>query len=225
MYDWSVFCDFQGGAFYSVESVDAARKCYLNSWLPILYATVVWWSNGGGYENVLSEKSDSRVVLQDGGNLGLTTPRQGAPAASAEDINRARFSLFFGLAMEALCQLRGDDISDDQSVIICLKAAQKILELDWSKAVMCSNRAYPREILNIMHRIVLTRENPLVQVEALQVVKSVLQAASDCFQQEGRKRNKETAAGDAETMEVTDVGEGGGCFVASWGKCRGCLYR
>lgn len=113
--------------------------------------------------------------------------------------------------MEALCQLRSDDVSDDQSVITCLKAAQKVLELDWSKAAMCGDPACPREILNIMHRIVLTRENPAVQTEALQVVNSVLQAASDRFQQENRRRNKDSAMAEAsvETTDISDVGEGG----------------
>ena len=107
---------FAGGAFYSVESIDAARKVYQNAWLPILYATVTWWSSGGGYENVLNEKSDSRLMVQDGGTLGLGSPRPGVTPPTAEDINKARFNLFFGTAMEALCQLRNDAISDDQSV-------------------------------------------------------------------------------------------------------------
>ncbi|XP_055352546.1 HEAT repeat-containing protein 5B-like isoform X2 [Paramacrobiotus metropolitanus] len=201
----------EGGAFYSVESIDAARKCYQNCWLPILYATVTWWSGGGGYENVLLEKPDSRLAVQDGGNLGLATPRAGVAPLPAEEINRARFSLFFGAAMEALCQSRSDDISDDQSMITCLKAAQTVLELDWSKAALCTDMNCPRETLNIMHRVVLTRENPAVQAEALQVVKSVLQAASDCFQQENRKKNKD--GGENTENETTvgfyDIGEGG----------------
>ncbi|OWA50765.1 HEAT repeat-containing protein 5B [Hypsibius exemplaris] len=203
----------EGGAFYSVESIDAARKVYQSSWLPILYATVTWWSSGGGYENVLNEKPDGRLAVQDGGNLGLGMPRPGVTPPTAEEINRARFSLFFGTAMEALCQLRSDDVSDDESVMTCLKAAQKVLELDWSKLAMCADPNCPKEILNIMHRIVLTRENPVVQNEALQVVKIVLQAATDFIQQESRKKTKEASVdGQNETttmVDISDFGEGG----------------
>ena len=126
-------------------------------------------------------------------------------------LDRARFNLFFGTAMEALCQLRNDDVSNDESVMICLKTAQKVLELDWSKLAMCNDPRCPREILNIMHRIVLTRENPLLQQEALQVVRIVLQAATDFIQQESRKKVKD-APGDGQTETTdnsADSGEGG----------------
>ena len=91
--NWGLIIFFReviGGAFYSVESIDAARVVYRNAWLPILYATVTWWSNGGGYENVLNEKPDGRlsVAVQDGGNLGLGTPRPDVTPPTAEEINR-----------------------------------------------------------------------------------------------------------------------------------------
>ena len=96
--------------------------------------------------------------------------------------------------------------------------AQKVLELDWSKLAMCGDSACPREILNIMHRIVLTRENPAVQSEALQIVKVVLQAVSEYVQQEGRKKSKEASGdgmGEGQTEVMTDAGEGGKLLISN----------
>ena len=53
---------YEGGAFYTNDTIELARPHYQDTWTPILHAACIWFSQGGGRENVSSEKIELDVT-------------------------------------------------------------------------------------------------------------------------------------------------------------------
>merc|ERR1719219_1591961 len=99
---------YEGGAFYTMDTIELARPHYKSTWAPILAAAAIWLSRGGGFDNVSMEKTELDVTGS--GNIGLG-PANATSSADPEEINRSRFHLLLGVSMEALCSPRTGDLS------------------------------------------------------------------------------------------------------------------
>ena len=73
------------------------------TWAPILHAASIWFSQGGGLENISAEKVELDVTGS--ANIGLG-PANATSSGDTEEINRSRFNLLLGVSMEALCTPR-----------------------------------------------------------------------------------------------------------------------
>ena len=54
---------YEGGAFYTNDTIELARPHYRAAWPPILQAASIWFSEGGGQANVESEKVELYLCL------------------------------------------------------------------------------------------------------------------------------------------------------------------
>ena len=117
---------YEGGAFYTMDTIELARPHYKATWAAVLAAAATWLARGHGFENVTQEKTELDVTGS--GNIGLgpanATSRShnldlsnlweiifpltnlAAGSSDPEEINRSRFHLLLGISMEALCSPR-----------------------------------------------------------------------------------------------------------------------
>ncbi|KAM3852279.1 HEAT repeat-containing protein 5A [Vipera latastei] len=191
----------EGGAFYAAETIENARPHYQNAWAQILHATSLWLASTG----FLVGDSDEGLT-----NLSRpvtpTSMCQDSRAAvkSPEDVNTDRFHLVLGISVEFLCSPRSDETMEN--ITACLDALQVLLEVSWPRAKIGSDQELSVELLNVLHRLILTRESPDIQLSALQVVQQILFAAQVHIKEKRRSAEVDDGAEEKETLP--EFGEG-----------------
>ena len=114
---------FDGGAFYSNDTAESARKHYKATWTPILEAAAVWLTYGGGFDNMA--ESEEVEEADEAANAAVKS--------SPEDVSRDRFHLLLGVCVEALSNTRSaSDLTKDQ-VLGCLKSLAALLDSPWAR--------------------------------------------------------------------------------------------
>ncbi|XP_029140007.1 HEAT repeat-containing protein 5A, partial [Protobothrops mucrosquamatus] len=193
----------EGGAFYAAETIENARPHYQNAWAQILHATALWLTSTGflvgdsdeGLTN-LSRPVTPTSMCQD------STSR--AAVKSPEDVNTDRFHLVLGISVEFLCSPRSDETMEN--ITACLDALQVLLEVSWPRAKIGSDQELSVELLNVLHRLILTRESPDIQLAALQVVQQILFATQEHIKEKRRSAEVDDGAEEKETLP--EFGEG-----------------
>lgn len=193
----------EGGAFYTAETIENARPHYYNSWALILYATSLWLTSTGfivadpdeGVTN-LSRPVTPTTMCQD----SSTRPSVKSP----EDVNTDRFHLILGISVEFLCSPRSDAAMEN--IIACLHALQALFDVPWPRSKIGGDQELAVELLNVLHRLILTRESPDIQLTALEVVRLILFAAQEHVKE--KRRSAEVDDGAAEKETLPEFGEG-----------------
>lgn len=193
----------EGGAFYTAETIENARPHYYNSWALILYATSLWLTSTGfivadpdeGVTN-LSRPVTPTTMCQD----SSTRPSVKSP----EDVNTDRFHLILGISVEFLCSPRSDAAMEN--FIACLHALQALFDVPWPRSKIGGDQELAVELLNVLHRLILTRESPDIQLAALEVVRLILFAAQEHVKE--KRRSAEVDDGAAEKETLPEFGEG-----------------
>ncbi|XP_031449649.1 HEAT repeat-containing protein 5A isoform X2 [Phasianus colchicus] len=193
----------EGGAFYTAETIENARPHYYNSWALILYATALWLTSTGfivadpdeGVAN-LSRPVTPTTMCQD----SSTRPSVKSP----EDVNTDRFHLILGISVEFLCSPRSDAAMEN--IIACLHALQALFDVPWPRSKIGGDQELAVELLNVLHRLILTRESPDIQLAALEVVRLILFAAQEHVKE--KRRSAEVDDGAAEKETLPEFGEG-----------------
>uniref|UniRef100_A0A8C3DVH7 HEAT repeat-containing protein 5A n=1 Tax=Corvus moneduloides TaxID=1196302 RepID=A0A8C3DVH7_CORMO len=186
----------EGGTFYTAETIENARPHYYNSWALILYATALWLTSTGfivvdpdeGVTN-LSRPVTPTTMCQDSSTRPLVK--------SPEDVNTDRFHLILGISVEFLCSPRSDAAMEN--IIACLHALQALFDVPWPRSKIGGDQLGV-ELLNVLHRLILTRESPDIQLAALEVVRLILFAAQE------HVKEKRRSAEEKETLP--EFGEG-----------------
>ncbi|XP_037078584.1 HEAT repeat-containing protein 5B-like [Pollicipes pollicipes] len=195
-----------GGAFYTNDTVEAARPYYRTSWPAVLHAAAIWL-HAGGFENVHTEKVG--IDVQGSTNLGIG-PTNAASGRSPDDINTDRFHLLFGICMEALCNPRSSE--PVPVVVTCLRALCRLVSSPWPRRLLSASPALTVELLNVQHRLLLTRESALVHLLVMRVVRRVVTAAQESLDAAKRRRLKDLMPANQEPQEHKELdllGEGG----------------
>ncbi|NXJ12272.1 HTR5A protein, partial [Odontophorus gujanensis] len=193
----------EGGAFYTAETIDNARPHYYNSWALILYATALWLTSTGftvadpdeGVNN-LSRPVTPTTMCQDSSSR--------PSVKSPEDVNSDRFHLILGISVEFLCSPRSDAAMEN--IIACLHALQTLFDVPWPRSKIGGDQELAVELLNVLHRLILTRESPDIQLAALEVVRLILFAAQEHVKE--KRRSAEVDDGAAEKETLPEFGEG-----------------
>ncbi|XP_025942256.1 HEAT repeat-containing protein 5A isoform X1 [Apteryx rowi] len=193
----------EGGTFYTAETIENARPHYYNSWALILYATALWLTSTGfiivdpdeGVTN-LSRPVTPTTMCQDSSSRPLVK--------SPEDVNTDRFHLILGITVESLCSPRSDAAMEN--IIACLRALQALFEVPWPRSKIGGDQELGVELLNVLHRLILTRESPDIQLAALEVVRLILFAAQEHVKE--KRRSAEVDDGAAEKETLPEFGEG-----------------
>ena len=76
---------YEGGAFYTNDTLELSRPHYKATWATILQAACIWFSGGGGLENISSEKIELDVTGS--ANIGLG-PANATSSGDPDQINR-----------------------------------------------------------------------------------------------------------------------------------------
>ncbi|XP_037534116.1 HEAT repeat-containing protein 5B [Nematolebias whitei] len=185
----------EGGAFYTPETIDTARLHYRNSWAPVLHAVALWLSSTGfgageDQEDVSSAPSKS--------------PEGSSKTRTFEESVNDRMHLLLGVSIEFLCFPRPEE--PIEHVMSCLQALSTLLESPWAKKHIAEDQLLAVELLNVLHRLLLTRDPPGVQLQVTTVVQETIRAAQDHLQQLRTRRGKEEE-GEKDCQPV--LGEGG----------------
>ncbi|XP_006890037.1 PREDICTED: HEAT repeat-containing protein 5A-like isoform X1 [Elephantulus edwardii] len=193
----------EGGAFYTAETGEHAKFHYHNSWALILHATALWLTS-----------TDFVLADQDEGASNLSRPvtptsmcqgsSSGATVKSPEDVYTDRFHLILGISVEFLCSLRSD--ATMESITACLHALQALLDVPWPRSKIGSDQDLGIELLNVLHRVILTRESPSIQLASLEVVRQIICAAQEHVKE--KRRSAEVDDGAAEKETLPEFGEG-----------------
>uniref|UniRef100_A0A8C7I198 HEAT repeat-containing protein 5A n=1 Tax=Oncorhynchus kisutch TaxID=8019 RepID=A0A8C7I198_ONCKI len=189
-----------GGAFYTPETIDTARLHYRGSWAPVLHAVALWLSStsfGEGEEEapaVPPQASGAPVYPQ--GNPG--------PTQSLEDLIKDRMHLMLGVSIEFLCFPRAEE--PIEHVMSCLQALCTLLDSPCARTHISEDQLLGVELLNVLHRLLLTRDPPAVQLQVTAVVQETIRAAQDHLTQQRDTQGKE---GGGEKDALSLRGEGG----------------
>lgn len=193
----------EGGAFYTAETSENAKLHYSNSWALILHATALWLTSTGFVVADPDEGAShlSRPVTPTSMCQGSSS---GAPVKSPEDVYTDRVHLILGISVEFLCSLRAD--ATMESITACLHALQALLDVPWPRCKIGSDQDLGIELLNVLHRVILTRESPSIQLASLEVVRQIICAAQEHVKE--KRRSAEVDDGAAEKETLPEFGEG-----------------
>ncbi|XP_042082253.1 HEAT repeat-containing protein 5B [Haplochromis burtoni] len=159
-----------GGAFYTPETIDTARLHYRSSWAPVLHAVALWLNSTGfgagvGQEEVSSAPSKPPGLPQ-GGSSTIKT---------FEESVKDRMHLMLGVSIEFLCFPRPEE--PIEHVMSCLRALCTLLETPCAKTHIADDQMLAVELLNVLHRLLLTRDPPAVQLQVTAVVQETKRAS------------------------------------------------
>lgn len=193
----------EGGAFYTAETSENAKLHYYSSWALILHATALWLTSTGFVVADPDEGASnlSRPVTPTSMCQGSSS---GATVKSPEDVYTDRFHLILGISVEFLCSLRSD--ATMESITACLHALQALLDVPWPRSKIGSDQDLGIELLNVLHRVILTRESPSIQLASLEVVRQIICAAQEHVKE--KRRSAEVDDGAAEKETLPEFGEG-----------------
>jgi len=185
----------EGGTFFTAETRDAVKSHYRSVWSACLHAASLYLKQEGfgirlntdslGSSAELSETDRFHLLL---GNYltamsyiqcsYLTTMScircNYLTAMSCIQCNYLTVPYCLGVAMEALCS-RTSAQSDD-TIITCLKSVYTLLT---SKRESVVSPAISREILAVLHRLMLTRDNSNIRTLSINVLEQLVNTCRD----------------------------------------------
>ncbi|CAH0562547.1 unnamed protein product [Brassicogethes aeneus] len=172
-----------GGAFYTNETMESARPHYVSSWAPILHAAALW----------LNAECFEKEINND--NALNNNP-------AALDNSADKFHLLFGICMEALCAAKS--IEPIESIITCMQALRTLLDTVFTRELLMSDESLAIELCNVLHRLILTKDNHELQLLCMEVLNRVCKAAGEELDEKKRRKRKEDNSFDLDLL-----GEGG----------------
>uniref|UniRef100_A0A3Q3XJ80 HEAT repeat containing 5A n=1 Tax=Mola mola TaxID=94237 RepID=A0A3Q3XJ80_MOLML len=213
-----------GGSFYTAETLNQARAHYLASWAPILHATSLWLHSTGQCCSSLLFTSlhapcltvrlcVAGFVMSDDTPANLSRPatptsmgHRGSVggAKSPEDISADRLHLILGISVEFLCSPHSED--QMENITSCLRALQVLLDVSWPRAKIGTDQALSVELLSVLHRLMVTRESPCVQLAVLDLLRRIVTAAQEHVRE--KRHSAEVDDGAAEKETLPEFGEG-----------------
>jgi hypothetical protein len=77
-----------------------------------------------------------------------------------------------------------------EAVTMCLKALYTLLDTSWPRSKLGNEQSLAVELLNVMHRMLLTRETANTHLLVMDVVRQVIKTAQEALATE-RERQEE----------------------------------
>uniref|UniRef100_A0A3P9KXT8 HEAT repeat-containing protein 5B n=2 Tax=Oryzias latipes TaxID=8090 RepID=A0A3P9KXT8_ORYLA len=188
----------EGGAFYTPETIDTARHHYRSSWAPVLHA-VALWLNSTGFTAAEDQDEASPASFKPSNLPQVSTTK------TFEELVKDKLHLMLGVSIEFLCFPRPEE--PIEHVISCLHALCTLLETPCVKKHIAEDQLLAVELLNVLHRLLLTRDPPAVQLLVTAVVQETVRAAQDHLQQQRANKGKEEE--ESEKDSQADLGDGG----------------
>uniref|UniRef100_A0A6B0VFZ6 HEAT repeat-containing protein 5A n=2 Tax=Ixodes ricinus TaxID=34613 RepID=A0A6B0VFZ6_IXORI len=202
-----------GGAFYTSDTVESARPHYREAWPPILHAASLWLCEGGGFEGALHQEAPQGALGPGGlrGGPAFLQLSRGAHSRTPEQINKDWFYLLFGVCMEALC---GPRVSEPpECVLVCLQALHQLLSHPLPREILGGDLQLSVELCNVLHRILLARDNAQCQIMVMKIAKLVVGAWQESYDTERKNKLRELGPANQEPRGAAEaalasIGEG-----------------
>ncbi|XP_017860243.1 PREDICTED: HEAT repeat-containing protein 5B isoform X4 [Drosophila arizonae] len=191
-----------GGSFYTTDTINSSKPHYMTSWPPILYASALWLRDEGfaRHQDTQSPSDASNAAEPESNNNQIT---HGSLSAD-------RFHMIFGICMEALCSMRSSD--KPRNIVSCLRALHSIFDSDWARRQLIKDRALTIELCHVLHRQILTRDELLVQLLCVEILKQTIQAAREDLERrrdtQQQQQPADNANEDQNDNEDLQLGEG-----------------
>ncbi|KAL8611166.1 hypothetical protein ACOMHN_064456 [Nucella lapillus] len=229
----------EGGAFYHPDTMDTVRGHYRRSWPPILHALATWLNDKGFaqmgplhpqlHHHAHHHHHHGAGPAPEGGKpaLGSLTlqPANALANMKPEEVNKDRFYLILGISMEALCSTTS--VMEESRVVQTLQALYTMMDSAWPRRQLGEDPVLCRELLNVMHRVILTKDSVESHQHAISVVKQVLRAAKEIMDT-NRARAKEKdispstgTESSTDSMDTTDSSAAAETHVAGEGGTTG----
>ncbi|XP_033625996.1 HEAT repeat-containing protein 5B-like [Asterias rubens] len=196
-----------GGAFYNSDAISTTRPHYQKAWSPIVYAAALWLNNGG-FATVEKNLDGSFGTVSGSGPVlpGMGTRMSAPQGKSSETLKEDYFHLILGVCVEALSSQRSAE--PIQSVHYCLQAVQTLLDTAWPRSRLSVDPSLAVELLNVMHRLLLTRETLSTHLLVTTVVRQVIQSIEEQLART-RKIKDETSEAKSNGTVQEEGGESG----------------
>ncbi|XP_034114354.2 HEAT repeat-containing protein 5B isoform X4 [Drosophila albomicans] len=188
-----------GGSFYTTDTINSSKPHYMTSWPPIMYAAALWLRDEG-----FARHQDTQTQVETT-TAGSPEPESNNNHITHGSLSADRFHMIFGICMEALCSMRSSD--KPRNIVSCLRALHSIFDSDWARRQLIKDRALTIELCHVLHRQILTRDELLVQLLCVEILKQTIQAAREDLQ---RNRDSQQASDNANdnVPENVELGEG-----------------
>ncbi|KAH9496165.1 HEAT repeat-containing protein 5B [Bulinus truncatus] len=189
----------EGGAFYHPDTVETAIQHYKKSWPSILHGLSLWLDSAG-FDQASIDSVDDK--------LPLVGQMANAPAnMRPRTMNQDRFFLILGISMEALCNSASR--LEEITVRHCLRGLKALLGSSWPRSQLGKDAMLSRELLNVMHRVTLTRDGLDIHGLALDIVHLVVSASKDFLELNRTKLKENIITKDQSSENQNIIGEGG----------------
>lgn len=205
-----------GGSFYTTDTINSSKPHYMSSWPPILYASALWLRDEGFARHQETQTQVADSSCGSGSGSGTTETESNNNHITHGSLSADRFHMIFGICMEALCSMRSSD--KPKNIVSCLRALHSIFDSDWARRQLIKDRALTIELCHVLHRQILTRDELLVQLLCVEILKQTIQAAREDLQrqrdanvkpkQPADNANENDVDESAATAETVELGEG-----------------
>lgn len=172
----------EGGTFYTNETRDVTRAYYKSVWPSCLCACTLYLQQTSGFENHQplrrsAGKGDSAEPPANASAAAAATARTTAEKLGDERPSET-FFLLLGVCVEALCSRTS--VQSNGTIVMCLRAVAVLLSSRLPRSWLTSDPGLTREILNVLHRLLLTRDgDAAIERLALDVVRLVVSGVKE----------------------------------------------
>ncbi|KAM8946642.1 HEAT repeat-containing protein 5B isoform 2-T2 [Pelodytes ibericus] len=200
-----------GGAFYTPETIDTARLHYRNSWAAILHAVALWLNCTGFNNSEVTEEAAVSGSQKRNTTMALNQPTGSPPSTkSLAELNKDRMHLILGVSIQFFCAPRPEEPIDH--VTASLQALHILLDSPFARSHIAEDQIIAVELLNVLHRLLLTWNPPSVQLLVTTVVQQIVRAALDNLQEQRNAQSKDESS-EKETQSPLGEGEESGGLI------------
>ena len=136
-----------GGTFYTPSMIGFVKSYYESNWSSLLHAAAIWVNRSKLSETYKPEES---VAVPAFAAMVPLTPSIAPPTDERHDT----FHLILGLAIQALCNPSIYDSMHD--VQCCLYTLYELINTSLARTIFSNENQYVIEVLNLLHRVLLT---------------------------------------------------------------------
>lgn len=90
---------------------------------------------------------------------------------------KQHFDLILAMSVESLCAVNRT-AGDDRLIHSSLDTLSNLIECQWAQFQLMADVRLPIEIMNVLHRLILTNDNLQVQIQCAEFIQSLLNAAN-----------------------------------------------
>ncbi len=153
-----------GGTFYNSLILDFVRPYYESNWSALLHAAAISISRR-------SQSDPSTPEIMATPAFAGTVPINVGVASSPADERHGTFHMVMGVATRALCN--SDMYDHVTSVHYCLNAINELVNSHYAREMLRSEEQLVIELLELLHRIILTTSLPSTILLTLNVARNI----------------------------------------------------